>query len=238
MGNFKSKIENYWYHYKWHTIFIAFFVVVITVMTVQMCSRESEDISILYAGPISITSSQRTEIESAFAQLMPEDYDGDGSKSVDFMDILLMTDEELYEAYEQGYNAYYLNEQTINSNLETLTVQALAGEYVIFLIDEDWYENLHNSSAFVTIDELSELGITCEGGKKYDDCAYYLHSLDFADFFNIFDIFPEDTLICIRRLSTASTIKGEVASRESYDRHMEYYGVILNFTLPEGFEDN
>lgn len=237
MSKLKSKLENYWYHYKWHTLIVLFFVVFITIMAAQMCSKESDDIYVLYAGPVSVTSEQRIEIESAFSQLMPKDYDGDGKKSVDFLDILLMTDEELRVAYENGYNAYYLNGSTMESNKESLTMQALAGDYVIFLIDEDWYGNLHNTSAFVTFDELSELGVSCDGAEKYDDCAYYLHSMPFAKFFSIFDIFPEDTLVCVRRLSTASTIKGETVAKEKYDRHIEYYGVLTSFALPEDFEE-
>ena len=44
-------LENYWYHYKWHTLIVAFFVIMLTVMGVQMCSREDNDIYIIYAGP-------------------------------------------------------------------------------------------------------------------------------------------------------------------------------------------
>lgn len=239
MSGFKSKLENYWYHYKWHTLITLFFVVFISIMVGQMCSKEEDDVYVLYAGPFSLTDEKKTELASCFEQLMPEDYDGDGKKNVALLDILLMTDEELYEAYQNGYSALYLNESTVQSNQETLTVYAMAGDFVIFLIDADWYTNLHNVNAFVTIDELEELGVTFSGSaKRYDDCAYYLNSLDFARFFTAFDCFPEDTLVCVRRPATTSVIKGEEKSREVYDRQIAYFKELVAFELPQGFKED
>ena len=235
----KKWLENYWYHYKWHTLFALFFVVVISIMVVQMASREDDDIYIIYAGPELISDSKREDIKDAFQQLMSKDYDGDGEKKVDFMDIILMNSEQLKQAYADGANQYFLNEGTVEKNLETLSVQAMAGDYVVFLIDKEWYKDLHDASAFVPLTELEELGIpTVEGARTYGDCAYYLNSLDFAKFFTCFDDLPESTLLCVRRLTTASHLKGDRKTRAMYDRHMEYYKELLGFKLPEGFGDS
>ena len=233
----KKWLENYWYHYKWHTLIVLFFVVVITIMVVQASSREDNDIYIIYAGPELISDAKREEIKEDFAQRMTEDYDGDGVKSVDFMDIILMNGEELKQAYADGANQYFLNEGTVEQNKETLSVQAMAGDYVIFLIDPEWYTDLHKASAFVTFDELAELGFpSAEGAKRYDDCAYYLNTMNFAKFFTCFESFPTDTLVCVRRLTTASVLKGDKKSRAMYERHMDYYTDLLSFKLPEGYE--
>ena len=229
-------LENYWYHYKWHTLIVAFFVIMLTVMGVQMCSREDNDIYIIYAGPELISDERRGQIADAFQQMMAEDYDGDGKKSVDFMDLILMNHEELKQAYADGANQYFLNEGTVEQAKETLSVQAMAGDYVIFLIGKEWYKDLHNASAFVPFTELEELGFDLpEGGKRYDDCSYYLNSLDFAKFFSCFDGFPDDTLVCVRRMTTAASIKGQKKTEKHYNRHIEYYEDVLNFVLPEGW---
>ena len=231
-------LENYWYHYKWHTLIVAFFVVMLTVMGVQMCSRDDNDIYIIYAGPKILSDSERNEITDAFQQIMSKDYDGDGKKSVDFMDLILMNHDQLKQAYADGANQYFLNEGTVEQAQETLSVQAMAGDYVIFLIDKEWYTNLHNASAFVPFTELEALGITSpEGAKKYDDCSYYLNSLDFSKFFSCVDKLPDDTLFCVRRMSTAASIKGQESTNRAYDRHMDYYKSILAFKLPEGWEE-
>jgi len=227
-------LENYWYHYKWHTLIAAFFVIMLTVMGVQMCNREDDDIYIIYAGAELISDERREHIKDAFQQVMPKDYDGDGAKRVDFMDIILMNHEELKQAYANGANQYFLNEGTVESSKETLSVQAMAGDYVIFLIGSEWYANLHKAGAFVTFDELDALGIALpEEGVRYDDCAYYLNSLDFAKFFTCFEGFPEDTLICVRRMTTVANVKGQRETEEHYQNHLDYYGKLLSFKLPE-----
>lgn len=230
-------LENYWYHYKWHTLIVAFFVIMLTVMGVQMCSRERDDIYIIYAGPEIISDDRRGQISDAFQQMLEVDYDGNGKKTVDFMDLILMNHDELKQAYADGANQYFLNEGTVEQAKETLSVQAMAGDYVIFLIGKEWYKSLHNASAFVTFTELEEMGMKLpSGAKKYDDCSYYLNSLDFSEFFSCFEGFPDDTLVCVRRMTTAASIKGKKKTEKHYNNHIEYYEDILNFVLPEGWK--
>ena len=49
-GKFLRWLENFWYHYKWHSLIAAFLIFTVTVCTVQMCRKESYDMHILYAG--------------------------------------------------------------------------------------------------------------------------------------------------------------------------------------------
>ena len=230
-------LENYWYHYKWHTLIVLFFAVSLTIMGIQMCSRDEHDIHIIYAGPNIISEEKHGKIEEAFSQLMPRDYDEDGVKSIDFMDLILMDSEEMKKAYDNNVSQYFLNEATVEQAKETLSVQAMAGDYVIFLIDKDWYADLHKAGAFQPFEQLTSLGITLpEGARKYDECAYYLNSLDFAKFFNCFDDFPADTLFCIRRMSTTTvTTKRNEEIKLMYDRHLDYYNSVVGFKLPEGW---
>ena len=50
-----SRIENFFYHYKWHTIVAAFVTVILIIVGVQMCSKDDYDSYILYAGGHSIS---------------------------------------------------------------------------------------------------------------------------------------------------------------------------------------
>ena len=41
-------LDNYWYHYKWVTLAVVFFVTVFSALTAQMLTKEKPDAVILY----------------------------------------------------------------------------------------------------------------------------------------------------------------------------------------------
>ena len=43
--------ENFWYHYKWPTLIIAFFALFFLIAIAQMSSKPKYDAHLLYAGP-------------------------------------------------------------------------------------------------------------------------------------------------------------------------------------------
>ena len=49
-SKFIAWLDNYWYHNKWVTVIVAFFVIVFAVCVLQTCTREKTDITVLYAG--------------------------------------------------------------------------------------------------------------------------------------------------------------------------------------------
>jgi len=81
----KEKWQNYWYHFKWHTIGGIALIAVLAVMIVQCASRESYDlITILYTrSPI---ESGRMEKIEEYIEQYAEDIDGDGKVSVEVVD--------------------------------------------------------------------------------------------------------------------------------------------------------
>ena len=40
MKNLRKWFENYWYHYKWRTLIVAFFAIIIVVCMVQMMQKK------------------------------------------------------------------------------------------------------------------------------------------------------------------------------------------------------
>ena len=81
------KLENFWYYYKWHTIVSLFLAFVIVVCTVQACSREKEDIRIIYAGGSYVEGEYHREISKALSSVLPEDFDGDGKEKRGFCEL-------------------------------------------------------------------------------------------------------------------------------------------------------
>ncbi len=81
----KEKLQNYCYHFKWHTIGAVLLTAVLAVMVTQCLSREKYDfITIVYThSPI---ESGRIEKMEEYLEQYAEDIDGDGKVSVEVVD--------------------------------------------------------------------------------------------------------------------------------------------------------
>ena len=67
----------------------------------------------------------------------------------------------------------------------------------------------------------------------YDDCAIVLARTDFGQYFNGVNDLPEDTLICVRRLSTMAKFKGESKTRKAHEANVELFRQVVAFEAPE-----
>ena len=72
-------LDNYWYHYKWVTLAVVFFVTVFSVLTAQMLAKEKPDAVILYGGPAVLTANETRDLEIAFRSVLPSDFNADGT---------------------------------------------------------------------------------------------------------------------------------------------------------------
>ncbi len=227
--NLKQKLSHFWDYYKWHTLIALFFAAVFFVLIVQMATREEHDIRIIYAGPAIIYDSQSAGICSAAQQIMPLDYDGDGEKRAALNHLIIMNEEELNKLLSDEQSPYTLNAQKINENRQTLTSYAYAGDFLIFMLSEECYAPLAEANAFVPLDSI---GVT--EGKRYDDSAVYLNSLDVSKFYADLGKLPEDTLVCLRRVRITS--EGDSKQEKMFEHHKEFFKAFTDFKLPEGFE--
>ena len=50
--------------------------------------------------------------------------------------------------------------------------------------------------------------------------------------------FPDDTLICVRKMSSVSALKGKKKAEEEYNNQLRLYYNIIAFTPPEGIWSN
>lgn len=224
-------LDNFWYHQKWIVIIVAFFAVTITICTVQMVTKVDDDVCILYAGPCEFSPNQTREIQSAFRSVM-EDYNGDGEKQVEFVNLLLMTDEQLEEAIAAAQadgNVLLYNQQTINENKNKYTTQIFAGQTSICLLDPNWYGNVRDSGGFAKLSDV--LGYTPENA--VDEYAVRLVDTPFAQAFSALTLYPEDTLLCLRLKSTVTIFKSEKKQDAWYESQCKMFRSIMGFTLPE-----
>ncbi len=230
MQNVKSKLKNFLYYYKWHILIVAFFVTVISIMAVQMATRDEYDIRVLYAGPEILTDAERAEFTDALIQL-GQDYDGNGEKKAELFDLIIMDDKQLADAYDAGYNPYYLNATTVKNNRETLTFHAMANEYTLLFLAEEEYALLRNHNMLVPLKNLGyeeELPYCAA-----DEYAVKLSDMPISKFFKVFGDMPDDTVICIKRISESKDGKSKADKQQS--DHIELFKTMVEFKLPEDF---
>ncbi len=196
-------LDNYWYHYKWHTLIVAFFAAVLVILTVQMATKDRPDVMILYGGPVSVNADQRKELESAVELIMSQDFNGDGEYDVMITDIELITDAQLLaaqkEAAEKGEEFVFKgdiraqNEKDFNTNV-------MMGQHPICLLDPYWYDLLKQNGRILELE--AALGYTPD--YAIDEYGVRLHDTAFAGYFDAYDILPRDTVLCLLR-ETVST---------------------------------
>lgn len=81
----KEKLQNFWYHFKWHTIGGIALIAVVAVMVVQCASREKYDFITVVYTHTALESGRMEKIEEYIEQYA-EDIDGDGKVSVEVVD--------------------------------------------------------------------------------------------------------------------------------------------------------
>ena len=232
-------LDNFWYHYKWVTLVTAFFTVTLSIIIIQMITKTNPDSNILYGGPAVLTANQTKEIENAFNALLPEDFNGDGEKITSLQAITLMTKEQIAKAEAEAAensSVFVYNPQSLENNKTSFSTQLFSGEYVICLIDPEQYKNAYKAGGFAPLSEL--FGENNIPEYAYDDCALLLSETNFSKFFTAMSVFPDETLICVRKMSSVSAIKGKSKAEREYNNQLRLFYSIIAFTPPEGFSSN
>ena len=133
-----SKLENYWYYYKWHTIVAIFLIFSILICSLQMCSRVEVDSYIMYAGGKSISRTasggdraEYARVVDALKRVVP-DFDNDGEKNVSLSTLFQLSTAEI-EEIEDRNDGTEVNYSLLTSDSETLRDRMYIGEYYVCL---------------------------------------------------------------------------------------------------------
>ena len=230
-GKFYRWLDNYWYHYKWHTIITLFFVITLTVCMVQACGVQQADVYILYAGPYKFGQTDSTTFENAFSAITP-DRNGDGISRAELVDIYLLSDAQVAEAMnlaeENGENAV-VNYQMFKNNRETFDQQILAGDVVICLLDPTLYTDVKNAGGFERLENV--LGYKPE--KAVDEYSIRIADTPFGAQYSLFRNMDEDTRLCIRITSSAAFLKGKKKTEAYHSYCMDIFRSMFDYTTAE-----
>ena len=193
----KEKMQNFWYHYKWHTLVSLLLVFAILICSLQFCKKEDYDAYILYAGSRNIGRTAEdgnvAEIATVISSLkrITDDFDGDGEIKPNFTNYYYLSSSEAKELEDP-------NEQLLMSDKESLSSVLEHSEYYLVFVSVAVYESYFGTMASEALYDLSEHKAAHPELEYYSNSAIYLSSTDAYKLPGLSNL-PADTLICIRR---------------------------------------
>ena len=224
----KQKLENYWYHYKWHTIVALFLIFAITISVLQFCSKTEYDAYLMYAGPYDATVSETRDIVSSL-ESVSDDYNGDGEINIGFLNLFMMTSKQIEERNAVG-DGYTVNTKLVSDNTGVFHQEIQTGEVVIFLLDPSWFDFLYseteNKNFLMKISDITEE--TNENFRYYNECGIYLNSTPLSSLPGLCNL-PENTILCIRTNGSLSSIFHKKAAEKNHSIHVAFFRKLLEY---------
>ncbi len=185
----KLFLENYWYHYKWHTIIIAFLVVTLAVGVTQCASKPKYDQSAVLYCDRTVMENTALALETELTKRAP-DLNGDG--------------QSLFGVYNVSYDSDGTNPQNPSyANSQKLMVMVSSADYVLYIVDEYGYKRLmtqDNMQLFETYDFLPDKNGTAWNWKGSSLQQTMKNSK-----------LPENLYFCIRKVAGTSAAEDNQA---------------------------
>ncbi len=201
-------LDNFWYHYKWTVIVVAFFVIVAIVCIVQMTGDRAYDINIGYSGPYGFSATEAEQMYDALSDALPQDINGDGAKYAGFIRYQIYSEEEI-KAEEQRIKEERIAAQargedpskiTSSINLsynstqyQQFTSSLLTGQCYIYLCSPFIYEDVKADGRVAKLADITD----DVPSYAYDDCAVLLKDTAMYQSSEMLQKLPENTLVCL-----------------------------------------
>ncbi len=224
-------LDNFWYHYKWHTLIVLFAVLLIWFVTGQAANDPKEDTIVAYCGSFGFLSEETEAFREALNRTMPEDFDGNGEKYVEIVRYQVFSDQELTEykkALEElvkedpqaGIYSTIVNESYSAKQLSDFNNFIMLGEVSVFFLSEYMYDNVRQRGMLVPLTEV----LTEVPSNAYDEYAVYLCDTPVYALEPGFQQLPDDTLICI-----AAPFKlGSSSNPETYENSCSLFRALVS----------
>lgn len=199
-NRFLRWLDNYWYHYKWPTIGIAFALIVVTICMFQTCSKESYDVKMVYAGPAVLTNEEVASLDQLMDLTVPRDFNEDGEKNASLLRHSIYSEEQIKEAEEQlkGETEKYIFDRQYNANeYDSYYNEIMAGTAAIYFLDPWLYEELKHNKSGDYLRRLDDLFDTLPEGALDDGFGVRLGDTDLYKKYKVLSVLPEDTVVCM-----------------------------------------
>ena len=202
-------LDNFWYHYKWHTLIALFFAVVLIVCLAQCSSVEETDVTVTFGGNLILSEAEYDGLKKILGDVCPEDLDGNGEKSVAFKSLSIFNEEQLTEQFTYYYEEYgeerldrdgmNLYRSTNVENHQNMQTYVMTGDCAVWLVSSYVYS------------EMFEGKVQVVATAKLTDTAVYRS-------FDAVKVFPEDTVVVLMR-----PIMGTYAEEKHFLEAQAYY---------------
>ena len=214
-SRFLRWLDNYWYHYKWHTLIAAFFIFLVLFVVLQQAADPKADIQVVYCGPYTLTGSETEALRSACNDVMPEDFDGNGKKYTGIVRFQVYSDEELEQEARDNEGKGTVNLAYNNTQMTAFNQFCMTGEASVFLCSPYIYGQLRSRNILRPLSELWDVlpdSAADEYAIRLEDTAWYAEN-------EALHVLPKDTLLVL----TVPYSWGASAKPEVYRQHMEMF---------------
>lgn len=185
--------DNYWYHYKWHTIVAAFVILLVVFVFGQMAGDPQKDIVLTYCGPKTFLTEDTEELRECFNRIMPEDFDGNGEKYAEVVRYNVFSPEEIEADRLPNGGQGTINPAYNAKQMTDFDTFMSFGECSVFLLSEHMYEYVKPRGALRPLaDALGETP-----ANAHDEYSIYLKDTPRYALEPALQKLPEDTLVCI-----------------------------------------
>jgi len=236
-NKFVKWLDNFWYHYKWQTIFVAFFLFVGIVCFAQCStSQNASDMRIAYAGGFQPSAQQQQNIEDVLEAISP-DRNTPGAGSLVAMNTFAIFTEEEMDILSFDEEAGKVHTPTKNqlrsissNNLKEFDTYSKTGDSAVWFVSEYVYTNqkyaTSNVKPLMSLAELYPDGNLPVGA--YDEYAIRLSNTELYQYYDALKVFPEDTLVVMPR----QLVLGSSSDDATYAYFTEMFRAIVEFKAP------
>lgn len=230
-------LDNFWYHYKWTVIIVAFFVSVAVIGIVQMVNRPNYDTSVCLASPYKMNKEERADMEALFQRICPEDFNGDGEKLVNLVEYQIYSEEE-FESEADRYEAmtdengnpdqFQINRKFNSDEYKNFSNFTMTGETSVYVLSPYLYDLLVSAERLKPLSEVYTDGDLPTGALP-DGFGIALKDTDFYKYNPAAQIYPENAILCLHK----PTISGRSKNEARYAEDMAFFKAIADFEVQE-----
>ena len=210
---FKAKIQNFWYHYKFHTLVFLVVFVTLFISVAQCAAKTDYDYKIIVATRSMTLSTPQLEAITTELKQYGEDLNCNGSVDILLVDCTMDSNESDYQT-------------TLGKQQRLQTFLMADAQTMLFLVDESclkWINNLNKQTQF-----LDDLGLPNNEGKGFLVGNTHIIQTPKAEVNSEANLrWPVDLSICCRRIK-GTTFEKQSGAIESRKEALEFIARIVN----------